>query len=169
MVSPTTWGTHVWYSIHLIALGYPDAPTVEHKRQYHAFYHQLANVLPCAMCREHYAEILHATLPLTMERLASQSALFAWTVEVHNIVNRSLNKPTMTLESAVRYYANFKEHIERKRVVYKTTSRCHHTAPVPDMSQSTAYSHLMGLQDATAIAILVVFLILNVKIIMNTR
>ena len=171
MVSPSTWGTHVWYSIHLIALGYPSNPTLENKRQYHAFYNQLALVLPCQMCRDHYTEILRSKLPLTMEHLRSRDTLFAWTVAVHNIVNVDLGKPTMAVSRAVAFYSRFRD-TTAPLVKYRSDEM------LPSCSKETTdalagandgLSRTMAVQDALALSFLIVLLIANIKVALYTR
>ena len=171
MVSPSTWGTHVWYSIHLIAFGYPNAPTLENKRQYHAFYNQLAFVLPCQMCRDHYTEILRSKLPLTMEHLRSRDTLFAWTVAVHNIVNVDLGKPTMPLARAGAFYNRFRDNTA-PLVKYKSTEMqpsCSKET-VDRMSGATdGLARTIAAQDAIALSFLLVLLIANIKVAIYTR
>ena len=171
MVSPSDWGTHVWYSIHLIALGYPSAPTLENKRQYHAFYNQLAFVLPCQMCSTHYTEILRSKLPLTMEHLHSRDTLFAWTVAIHNVVNTDLGKPAMSLSRAAAFYSRFRDNTA-PLIKYRPDDA------LPSCSKETTdalagandgLSRTMAVQDAVALAFLVVLLIANIKVAIYTR
>jgi hypothetical protein len=48
--------------------------------------------LPCGVCRQHWREML-ADLP-------PQPDFFAWSVAIHNGVNRKLGKPELTLTQA---------------------------------------------------------------------
>ena len=170
MVAPTKWGTHVWYSIHLIALGYPMTPTVENKRQYHSFYHQLAFVLPCQLCRDHYAQILQHKLPLTMEHLRSRETLFAWTVAIHNIVNVDLGKPVMPYERAVAFFERFSDNTARLKVYQKDEGPVCSEKAVDELSGTNAgLSRAMALQDALALSFLVMLLLLNIKVAMYAR
>jgi hypothetical protein len=102
-MKPAVWGKHVWYSIHFVALQYPINPSEQDKKLYFEFYKTLGKVLPCAVCRNHF-KVIWNQYPLTTDRLASRSALFAWTVEVHNLVNEDLGKPRMNLAQAERLY-----------------------------------------------------------------
>lgn len=102
---PEVWGKHLWYSIHYIALDYPQRPSQEDALAYKHFFENLWRVIPCYKCGQNYQKHLQE-LPLDANALSSRDALFAWTVALHNIVNRDLGKPQVALEDARRMYAN---------------------------------------------------------------
>lgn len=77
--------------MHTVALGFPMQPSDEDKENYRTFYYSLTHVLPCSTCREGYARIFEE-IPID---LSGTMALFIWTVNVHNAVNRKLGHPTM--------------------------------------------------------------------------
>lgn len=101
---PDIWGKHLWFSIHFIAQDYPKIPTQHEALIYKDFFENLWKVIPCYKCGVNYKRHLQE-LPLD-EHLGSREDLFAWTVELHNIVNRELGKPTMTLDEAKRKYSD---------------------------------------------------------------
>jgi hypothetical protein len=37
-MSKVKWGKHVWKALHYIAMGYPDNPTDQQKKDYKKFY-----------------------------------------------------------------------------------------------------------------------------------
>ena len=94
------WGFHTWHAIHYIALGYPTSPSQEDVSAYSSFFLGLGHVLPCKFCTHHYIEHLK-TLP---PDLSSRDALFAWTVALHNVVNKSLGKREWRDDEARKYY-----------------------------------------------------------------
>lgn len=98
----TRWGPCLWKSIHYIAAFYPENPTLPQRKQYEKFYNDLHYVIPCHKCAENYKVHLQE-LPIT-NYLVSRDILFAWTVDLHNIVNKALNKPTWTLDEARAFY-----------------------------------------------------------------
>lgn len=49
--------------------------------------------IPCGECKNHFVDILNAKQP----DLSSKTAYKNWTIDVHNIVNKSLGKPEFTL------------------------------------------------------------------------
>lgn len=101
---PSDWGPYLWHSIHLISLGYPQTPSAEERTAYREFLTRLRHVIPCRKCSVNYARHLEE-LPLNDAALASRDSLFAWTVELHNLVNAEHNKPTWTVQRAHEYYA----------------------------------------------------------------
>ena len=99
----TLWGPPTWQAIHYVAVAYPDKPTPEDVSAYRAFYASLSGVLPCLQCAKHYGEHL-AAMPLDDAAMTDSASLFAWTVRMHNRVNKSLGKPEMSLDDALRMY-----------------------------------------------------------------
>ena len=102
-MSPEIWGRHLWFAIHFIALDYPDSPTAEHVEQYKLFFENLGAVIPCYKCSQNYQRHLQE-MPLTMAALANKDALFAWTVALHNIVNKETGKPEWKIDEAKKFY-----------------------------------------------------------------
>lgn len=101
---PTTWGSHLWYILHIISFEYPEKPTEYDKRIYHDFYTSLKDVIPCVECRKHYRD--HITkYPLT-PHLDTRDTLIKWVIQVHNFVNASLGKPTYTIQQVLTIYNN---------------------------------------------------------------
>jgi hypothetical protein len=99
---PSVWGPFFWHTIHIVALGYPKNPTYTDKKCAKEFYESLTYLLPCAICRQHYKEHLIKN-PLT-PFLDSRTDLIKWTVDIHNNVNKMLEKPEWTLEEVLAYY-----------------------------------------------------------------
>jgi len=101
---PEVWGRHLWFSIHFIAHDYPQQPSVEDIAAYRMFFENLWKVIPCYKCGVNYRRHLEE-LPID-GHLESRDALFAWTVELHNIVNKELGKPVMSLAEAKKKYSD---------------------------------------------------------------
>lgn len=119
------WGKHFWYTIHFIALSYPENPSELDKNDYRFFYNSLYKVLPCTLCAENY-KIHLGVMPLTTDMLKHNKSLFEWTVKMHNLVNIELNKQTWTLSQAWNYYNNMKNFtpLNRKSTVPKWKCVC---------------------------------------------
>lgn len=98
-MDPTVWGPHMWFGIHSIALGYPDAPSSRDRDNYRAFFNNLDQVLPCQTCADHYKQYVISN-SLKDEDMASADALFAWTVRLHNAVNKRLGKKEISVAEA---------------------------------------------------------------------
>lgn len=102
-MEPKVWGRYLWTSIHSIALGYPDEPTEQDKKDFKEFYSNLWKVIPCQRCSDNYKKHLQE-LPID-GFLDSNTDLFAWTVKLHNIVNKQLRKPVIPLKQAQEIFA----------------------------------------------------------------
>lgn len=96
--SPTMWGREAWHFIHYVCLNYPDKPTDQQKETYKQFFLNIAEVLPCPFCGLHFLENMKE-YPI---RLDSKKDLFEWSVDMHNEVNKSNGKQTLTYEEALR-------------------------------------------------------------------
>jgi hypothetical protein len=101
-LSPNVWGPFFWHTIHIVALGYPNNPTYTDKRSAKEFYESLAFLLPCSVCREHYAQHLQKNPISTF--LDKRSDLLKWTILVHNDINTMLGKPKWTETEVIAYY-----------------------------------------------------------------
>lgn len=91
---PDVWGPIFWDAMHIVSLAYPVQPTEADKAGARAFFESLTTVLPCPICRDHYAQKIKES-PITLE---SKGELIYWVWDIHNQVNVMLNKPTVTIE-----------------------------------------------------------------------
>jgi hypothetical protein len=101
-MDPKIWGPFLWYILHIFSFQYPINPSYADKRIYHDFYVNLKELIPCANCRKHYQQHLH-TNPIT-PALDTRADLVKWVIQMHNLVNISLGKPTMTVEEVLFAY-----------------------------------------------------------------
>ena len=99
---PQVWGPFFWHTMHIVAMGYPNEPTYTHKKAAKEFYESLQIVIPCPVCREHYAKHLKE-MPLTAH-LDRRKDLFKWTVVIHNAVNKDLGKPQFSEHDSIQFY-----------------------------------------------------------------
>jgi len=98
---PSVWGPYFWLTIHTVALAYPKEPSYSDKKSAKEFFESLQFLLPCPVCREHLKDHLRKK-PLT-PHLDRRDDLFKWTVDLHNEVNKSLNKPELNEVEALAY------------------------------------------------------------------
>lgn len=104
-LDPTVWGPYVWGSIHSIAIGAPDVLDPNQKNAYRILFNQLPTVIPCHKCQQHLHEHLSIN-PVEPHLDGGGKSLFAWSVALHNSVNKTLNKKEITLEEATAYWKN---------------------------------------------------------------
>ena len=95
-MDPDVWGPPLWRSIHFIALNYNPKNHV----YYQQFFENLWALLPCSVCSEHYRKNYH-DIPIDF---TNRHKLFAWTVKMHNRVNKMNGKPEYSYEEAIKIY-----------------------------------------------------------------
>lgn len=103
MPDPNFWGPALWTSMHNITFYYPEDPTEDQKMQYRDFFTSIKYVLPCETCREHYEKNIEKNFPLNAA-LKNRDTLSRWLVDLHNAVNRRLNKPVIPYEAVKEKY-----------------------------------------------------------------
>ena len=105
MITPEIFGPDLWNSIHLICLGAPDNfLNISSKNDYLMFFRSLGTVIPCYECKKHYLNELIEHPPI----LETNITLFKWSVDLHNRVNKRLNKKELHYEEALKYWNNYK-------------------------------------------------------------
>jgi len=121
------WGPAMWHYLHTMSFNYPVEPTKEQKIHYRDFVLNLRNVLPCKYCRMNLANNLKKK-PLMMCHMKSRETFSRYIYELHETVNRMLNKKSNLTYCEVRdRYENFRSRCtEEKPKVFtfkKTTTR----------------------------------------------
>lgn len=110
---PKVWGPHAWDFMLAVAMTYPDNPDEQVANKYKNFYHSLADILPCLVCREHYRQNLQE-IPIN-NYLGNSKLLSKWVVQIHNIVNRINRKRIVGYEEALKlYFENNKHQLTKK-------------------------------------------------------
>jgi hypothetical protein len=90
-VKPEKWGPLFWGALHVAALGCSNRENLVH------FVECYKAIIPCMTCRQHFEEVLSSN---PVPAVSNPVELFAWTVEVHNLVNKRLGKPVISPEDA---------------------------------------------------------------------
>lgn len=99
---PEVWGPIFWHTIHIVALGYPEKPNYTQKKSAKEFFEALIYLIPCEVCRKHYAQ--HMTMKPISQHLDRRQDLLKWTIDLHNEVNSSLEKPRLSEREVIDYY-----------------------------------------------------------------
>lgn len=115
----SVWGPGMWHYMHTMSFNYPVKPTKENKRDYRDFILNLKNVLPCGKCRAN----LHKNfkrLPLTMKEMKSRDTFSRYIYDLHELVNKMLNKSSgLSYEDVRERYEHF-----RARCAKSLTKTC---------------------------------------------
>jgi hypothetical protein len=96
MIEPKIWGKHGWIFLHSIALSYPNMPTKQEQLNMKNFFTNIAHILPCNMCRDHYKLNL-IKHPLDSQVLKNSNNLNEWLIKIHNEVNLISNKKMINI------------------------------------------------------------------------
>ncbi|XP_071729942.1 FAD-linked sulfhydryl oxidase ERV1-like [Rutidosis leptorrhynchoides] len=87
-------GRATWMFIHTLGAQYPENPTRQQKKDVKELMAILSRIYPCKECADHFKEVLSSN-PV---QAGSQAEFSQWLCRVHNVVNRSLGKPTFPCE-----------------------------------------------------------------------
>jgi hypothetical protein len=102
------WGPPLWHFLHTVSFNYPVEPTLENKRHYMQFIHNLQYILPCGKCRENLKKNF-VTLPLRMSDMKSRHTFSLYIYTLHETVNNMLNKPSgLSYEDVRNRYEMFR-------------------------------------------------------------
>jgi hypothetical protein len=93
MVSPVKFGPYFWGALHLACLGGGNIQD---------FIASFPSALPCPACGAHFNDVLNA-YPFPAG-VTNPLELFAWSVDVHNVVNRRLGKPEVDYDTAFEFW-----------------------------------------------------------------
>lgn len=106
-ISKETWANPIWFVIHFSAYHAPNVINNQWAISYKSFISSLQYVIPCPICRTHLRE----NLPLVPidNYINTKQNIFKWSVELHNIVNKSLDKPIISLDEAIKIYDPFRQ------------------------------------------------------------
>ena len=105
-MDPKIWGPFMWFILHIITFNYPEKPSSFDKEAYRDFFISLKNVIPCEQCRKHYSKNIQEH-PIT-PHLDNKTNLIKWLINIHNLVNTSLNKRMYTMDEVLQTYENLK-------------------------------------------------------------
>ena len=97
------WGPSMWHAFHITALIKDMKMENQNvQKESEAWIRALPSVLPCPTCSAHLAE-LYRKMPLPKPE-KDTFKVFQWSVDIHNAVNKRLNKPNVSFEEAAKLY-----------------------------------------------------------------
>ena len=109
-MDPSIWGPHYWFMLHTMAFNYPKHPTSIQKKIYHRFIHNLHEFIPNRSMANTFQRLL--TDNPVSPYLDNRTDFIQWMHHMHNLVNKRLDRPTMSLSD---HYDEFLRHFEPKQ------------------------------------------------------
>ena len=106
-ISKESWANPIWAIIHFCTLYAPYKIDKNFNTCYKAFLSCLRYCLPCPKCRKHLEDNLSA-LDIDNYMLTNES-LFDYSVKLHNMVNKQLGKPIISIEDAKKIYDPYRQ------------------------------------------------------------
>lgn len=101
------WGTHYWFFLHTVSLGYPQYPNAVTKKKYYEFVNNIPLFIPVESMSSDFSKLLDK-YPIT-PYLDSKESFVRWMHFIHNKINEKLEKPKISLyEFYASYYENYK-------------------------------------------------------------
>ena len=97
----TVWGPAMWHYLHTMSFNYPVNPSMKDKKHYKEFVYDLRYVLPCKYCRINLTNNLKKK-PLSTCHMASRATFSRYIYELHELVNKMLNKKSQLSYCDVR-------------------------------------------------------------------
>ncbi|PIA16841.1 hypothetical protein COEREDRAFT_80901 [Coemansia reversa NRRL 1564] len=82
-------GQRTWYLLHVMASRYPEEPSKDEREAMQSFLFLMSRLYPCGDCAHHFQQHLKKHPPI----VSSRNDLEQYLCNMHNVVNRSLNKP----------------------------------------------------------------------------
>ena len=98
-----SWKQTTWYVFHLFSLHYQP----EYRDKYLTFFHSFKFILPCEVCLHHYQYHLKRD-KYTLQENINEKDIFAWTVQIHNLVSSSIQKKIWAIDEAKMHYEKLK-------------------------------------------------------------
>jgi len=95
-ILPKDWGPYYWYVFHGTIYSYPGKQTVSD------FLKVFPDILPCITCANHLRK-LYKKHPYE-SIVGDKNKLIVWSVLIHNIVNKKLNKPLLSPNEAAEHF-----------------------------------------------------------------
>jgi len=121
----TVWGPSMWHVLHAMSFNYPIHPTRDDMIHYREFVLNLEYVLPCKYCRINL-EKNFKQLPLTMEKMKNRDTFSKYIYDLHELVNKMLNKNShLTYDDVRERYEHFRARCTQDLIL--STAAIEHT------------------------------------------
>lgn len=118
-IPPHVWGRAFWVAMHSVSFTYPDKPSRDDREHVISFLRNISHLLPCKACCAHFRNHLRT---VDLEQVSSsRDSLVRFLVDIHNEVNVTAGKPTMTVDEVIEEYR--REEGDQQCPVYATTTQ----------------------------------------------
>jgi hypothetical protein len=98
------WGPTYWSYIHMITLNYPNKPTKKERDKHFFMVRNFIDTLPCPTCRNEMNNIINDNN--LRNSLGSKEKFMKYFWNIHNQVNKRLNKPQLSLKKFKKLYSS---------------------------------------------------------------
>ncbi len=151
-----SWKQTTWYVFHMFSLHYQP----EYRDKYLTFFHSFKFILPCEVCLHHYQYHLKRD-KYTLQENINEENIFGWTVQIHNLVNSSIQKKTWAIDEAKIYYKqmslntnlvkvmileyvkhNFKKGSQKTEELMKMLDSMRYIYPIPEKREKLIHMKL---------------------------
>ena len=117
------WGPNLWHYLHTISFNYPVKPTSIDKKYYKQLIYNLQYTLPCKYCRINFKNNLKM-LPLTPYKLKDRTLFSRYIYDLHELVNKMLNKNSgLSYSDARDRYEFFRSRCNNKNKKHNSVLR----------------------------------------------
>ena len=101
-LDPEIWGPYYWFTLHTIALSYPNKPNETIKKKYYNFIQNLPLFIPNEKIGNDFCNLLDK-YPIT-PYLDSKKSFMEWMHFIHNKINEKLYKKQISFQEALQLY-----------------------------------------------------------------
>lgn len=98
------WGPYIWYLLHVTFINMPIEIPENLVISIKSMLTCLTFLLPCQLCKEHLRKNLGKDYLDINPYIYNRYSLFTWSVKIHNILNKFLQKPQLEVEEAAKLY-----------------------------------------------------------------
>lgn len=96
----------MWFTLHAIARGYPESPSLSTRRHARNFMLALPSMIPCEKCSEHARTFLELNTQALERAVRSRSDMERFIIDLHNHANVMTGKSRMSLAQARALYSS---------------------------------------------------------------
>lgn len=101
IITPKIWGPYLWNFLHYLSYNLFDNLDFNQKKQIFLFFISLEYIIPCKICKTHYKIYLRENM--INEEKINKSYLIKWVCDLHNNINKRLNKKEYSFKECIKH------------------------------------------------------------------